>query len=74
MLRAADSPTNHPYLPGTIQPDTLYRFDEAAARLGWGEHALRAARRRGLKVHRSGKRNFILGSDLLAFITRGGDR
>jgi hypothetical protein len=70
MLRAADSWADRPYRPGTIQPDTLYRFDEAAARLGWGEQALRAARRRGLKIHRSGKRNYVLGSDLLAFITK----
>ena len=56
--------------PGTINVDTLYRLDEAAARLGWGDHALRAARRRGLKIHRSGNRNYVLGSDLLAFITK----
>jgi hypothetical protein len=56
---------------GTINVDSLYRLDEAAARLGWGDHALRAARRRGLKIHRSGKRNYVLGSDLLVFITKG---
>jgi hypothetical protein len=46
-------------------------LDEAAARLGWGGHALRAARRRGLKVHRCGKRGYVAGRDLLAFITKG---
>jgi hypothetical protein len=45
-------------------------LDEAAARLGWGGHALRAARRRGLKVHRCGKRGYCLGRDLLDFITK----
>lgn len=55
--------------PGVIRSDELYRFDDAAARLGWGDQARRAARRKGLKVHRSGKRNYVLGKDLLAFIT-----
>jgi hypothetical protein len=42
--------------------------------MGWGAHALRAARRRGLKVHRCGKRGYIAGRDLLAFVTQeGGD-
>lgn len=68
MNRSDEKPASH---PGTIRSDELYRFDEAAARLGWGDQALRAARRRGLKVHRSGKRNYVLGRDLLAFITRG---
>jgi hypothetical protein len=60
--------------PGAILPDALYRLDEASARMGWGAHALRAARRRGLKVHRCGKRGYIAGRDLLAFVTQeGGD-
>jgi hypothetical protein len=59
------------YVPGAIVSDALYRLDEAAARLGWGGHALRAARRRGLKVHRCGKRGYVAGRDLLDFITKG---
>jgi hypothetical protein len=47
-------------------------LDEAAARLGWGGHALRAARRRGLRIHRCGKRGYVAGRDLLDFITKGG--
>jgi hypothetical protein len=46
-------------------------LDEAAARLGWGGHALRAARRRGLKIHRCGKRGYVTGRDLLSFVTKG---
>jgi hypothetical protein len=61
------------YVPGAILSDALYRLDEAAARLGWGGHALRAARRRGLKIHRCGKRGYVSGADLLAFITGGSD-
>jgi hypothetical protein len=61
-----------PAIPGAIFSDGLYRLDEAAARLGWGGHALRAARRRGLRIHRCGKRGYVSGADLLAFITKGG--
>lgn len=62
-----------PANPGAILPDALYRLDEAAARMGWGAHALRAARRRGLKVRRSGKRGYILGQDLIDHVsTQGG--
>jgi hypothetical protein len=60
-------------VPGAIVADALYRLDEAAARMGWGGHALRAARRRGLKIHRCGKRGYVAGADLLAFVTKGGE-
>ena len=59
-------------VPGAIAPECLYRLDEAAARMGWGGHALRQARRRGLKIHRCGKRGYVAGADLLAFVTKGG--
>lgn len=59
------------YVPGAIVPDALYRADEVAARLGWSEHDLRDARRRGLKIHRSGRRNFVLGRDVITAITKG---
>ena len=61
-----------PPIPGLILADALYRLDEAAARMGWGGHALRAARRRGLKVHRCGKRGYVSGADLLSFVMDGG--
>jgi hypothetical protein len=70
--RARPSDRPPPYVPGAILSDALYRLDEAAARLGWGGHALRAARRRGLKIHRCGKRGYCLGRDLLDFITKEG--
>jgi len=61
---------------GSVDLDTLYRLDEAKARMGWRDAAFRAAVRAGLKVYRSGKRSFLLGSDLIAFVTRTkeGDR
>ena len=70
--RSRPSDRQPPAVPGAILSDALYRLDEAAARLGWGGHALRAARRRGLKVHRCGKRGYVAGRDLLDFITKGG--
>ena len=71
--RARPSDRTQPTVPGAILSDALYRLDEAAARLGWGGHALRAARRRGLKIHRCGKRGYVAGAELLAFITKGGN-
>ena len=65
----ADRPQS---ISGTILPSVVYRADEAKARLGWRDAAFRAACRNGLRVHRVGKRVYIAGSDLVAFITRGG--
>jgi hypothetical protein len=56
---------------GSVVPDAIYRLDEVKARLGWRDAAFRAAVRAGLKTHRSGKRLYVLGSDLIAFITKG---
>jgi hypothetical protein len=71
-VRARPSDRSPLSVPGAILSDALYRLDEAAARLGWGGHALRAARRRGLKIHRCGKRGYVSGADILAFVTKGG--
>lgn len=57
---------------GEILPGALYRIDEAKARMGWRNSAFRAACRAGLKTYRNGKRTYVLGSDVVAFITRGG--
>ena len=61
-----------PPVPGAIFPDAIYRADELKARMGWKDAAFRAACRNGLRVHRVGKRAYIAGADLAAFITRGG--
>jgi hypothetical protein len=43
--------------------------------MGWKDAAFRAACRKGLKVHRVGKRAFVIGSDIIAFVTEnGGER
>jgi hypothetical protein len=55
---------------GSIDLHALYRLDEVKARMGWRDAAFRAAVRAGLKVHRSGKRLYVLGSDLIDFVTK----
>ena len=61
---------------GAIVPDAIYRLDELKSRAGWLDAAFRAAVRAGLKVYRSGKRTFLVGSDIITFVTRTkrGDR
>lgn len=59
-------------IPGMIFPDALYRIDELRARMGWAASSYRAACRRGLQVRRSGKRGYVLGADLIAFIVSDG--
>ena len=73
MRRHLRSVANEGHLPGvsgTIDLDAIYRLDEAKARMGWKDSAFRAAVRAGLKVYRSGKRIYVLGTDLVAFVTK----
>ena len=51
-----------------IREDEIIPLPELAKRLGLGQSAMRAARRQGLKVRRIGRRKFILGRDLVAFL------
>lgn len=55
---------------GAIIPDALYTLDELKGRVGWRDAAFRAACRAGLRTYRSGKRLYVLGSDLIDFITK----
>ena len=61
---------------GAIDPAALYRLDDLKRRMGWRDAGFRAAVRAGLKVFRSGKRLYVLGSDIVAFVTKAkeGDR
>ena len=79
MRRSPKTPTTERQstgVQGATIPDAIYRLDEVKARMGWRDAAFRAAVRAGLKTHRSGKRLYVLGSDLIAFVTRAkeGDR
>jgi len=64
-------PAAHPLnAPGAIVPEAIYRLDELKIRMGWRDAAFRAAVRTGLKTHRSGKRIYVLGGDLVDFVTK----
>lgn len=54
--------------PGVISVLELYRIEEAKARLGWSDSALRAAKRRGLTVIVCGKRRYVTGKEILRFL------
>ena len=54
--------------PGVVSADCLYTLDEVRDRLKLGQAAMRQARRAGLKVRKIGRRRYVLGRDLLAFV------
>lgn len=54
--------------PGVLALDEFYTIKEAQSRLGWSDAALRAAKRRGLKLLRSGKRRYVTGQEILRFL------
>ncbi len=53
--------------PGLVDANCVYTLDEVKSRLKLGVHALRRARRAGLKVKYVGRNGYILGRDLIAF-------
>lgn len=53
---------------GVINGNAAYSIKEAQALLSLGPAALRMARRNGLVVRRFGRKSFILGDDLLAYL------
>jgi hypothetical protein len=57
---------------GEIRPDSLYRFPEAARRLGWSSTAMRTARRRGLTVKYFANRAYVHGEALISFLLANG--
>ena len=59
-------------VPGVIKKDALYSKNEIKARMGWTEASFRAARRKGLRTHRVGKRVYVTGADAIAFVTGTG--
>jgi hypothetical protein len=54
-------------LDGHVGQDELYSLAEIRRRLGLGAHALRTARRHGLRVLRIGRNDFVLGKDLIQY-------
>lgn len=62
MTKSADA------LAGKII-DASKAYDVDAMRsMGMGQAFIRVARRSGLKVRRAGRKNFVLGSDLLDYL------
>jgi len=57
-----------PTCPGVISIHEIYALDEARRRLRWSESALRAARRRGLKLLTCGKRRYVTGQEIFRFL------
>lgn len=45
--------------PGKITPGTLYHIDQFRKEMGWGQAAVRTARRNGLKVRYLGGRAYV---------------
>ena len=49
--------------PGTIERSVFYRLDEFQNRVKWSRHAMRQARREGLKVRYMHGRAYVSGDD-----------
>jgi len=64
--------SDEPMAQGEIRQDSLYRFTEAARRLGWSSTAMRTARRRGLAVKYFANRAYVAGSELVRFVLENG--
>lgn len=53
---------------GVVREGELYTLVEVRRRLGVSQAGLRVMRRSGLRVARFGKRGYVLGRDVIAFI------
>ncbi len=69
MATATSRPPNTPPEErGHIEADSIYTLDAIKWHLGLGGHAMRVAQRKGLRARRIGRRKFVLGRDLIAYI------
>ena len=57
----------------TVQAGAIYRLDDFKRRVGWGSHAMRAARRNGLRVIYTGGRAYVRGDDAVQYFSRLAD-
>ena len=55
--------------PGLIQNGTLYNRNEIKSRMGWKDSGFRRACRNGLKTFQRGKCVYVLGEDVIAYVT-----
>jgi hypothetical protein len=51
-----------------IKAGEVYRLDDFRERAGWGRAAMRAMRKRGLRVRRIGKYAYISADDFIALL------
>ena len=56
-----------------IQPAELLPLPVVKQRLRWGDETISKAQREGLKVLRYGKWGYVVGADLIAFISQQAD-
>ena len=54
--------------PAQILPIQVYSLADVRALLGVGRDGLRTARRKGLQVRRMGRKSFVIGADLVAYL------
>jgi len=67
-IRTNGAPVPRRDFPGVISIHEIYTLREAKGRLGWSESAFREAKRRGLVVVASGKRRYLTGTAILAYL------
>ena len=58
---------------GPIDPATCYPLADFQRRTGFGDAAMRAARKAGLRVIYVHKRPFILGADFILYLQEAGE-
>ena len=51
-----------------IERGVVYPLAEFMRRTGWGRHAVRQARRQGLKVRYRANRGYVVGDDFLRYV------
>jgi hypothetical protein len=64
------SPKTNNIYPGTVEPGVLYQIEEFKRRTGFGSHAMRSARRNGLRVRYLGGRAFVYADDFFTYIDK----
>ncbi len=57
-------------VPGVIVESAIYTLAEVESRLRLGKWAMRAARRKGLRTVKIGRRQYVRGVDLVAFVDK----
>lgn len=62
------SNTSTAILAGVVSTLEVYTLEEAKRRLRWTDSAVRAAKRRGLRLIKCGKRKYVTGQELLRFL------